>query len=85
MKDFAFISDFDGTLTKKDFYKILSDTYLKEKFPPLFKAWKNGEMKDREYLSYVFNNVKRNNILYIKTNSKFMETLTIKSLIYHFL
>jgi len=59
MKDFAFISDFDGTLTKKDFYKILSDTYLKEKFPPLFKAWKNGEMKDREYLSYVFNNVKR--------------------------
>lgn len=59
MKDFAFISDFDGTLTGKDFYKILSETYLKEDFLPLFKAWKNGEMKDREYLSYVFNNIKR--------------------------
>jgi len=59
MKDFAFISDFDGTLTKKDFYKILSEAYLKEEYLPLFKAWKNGEMKDREYLSYVFNNIKR--------------------------
>jgi 2-hydroxy-3-keto-5-methylthiopentenyl-1-phosphate phosphatase len=59
MKDFAFISDFDGTLTKKDFYKIMSEAYLKEDYLPLFKAWKNGEMKDREYLSYVFNNVKR--------------------------
>jgi len=59
MKDFAFISDFDGTLTGKDFYKIMSETYLKEEFGPRFKAWKNGEMKDREYLSYVFNNVKR--------------------------
>jgi len=60
MKDFAFISDFDGTLTEKDFYKILSDTYYKEELLPLLKALKNGEMKDREYLSYVFNNVKRN-------------------------
>jgi len=59
MKEFAFISDFDGTLTEKDFYKILSESYLKEEFLPLFKAWKNGEMKDREYLSYVFNNIKR--------------------------
>ena len=60
MKDFAFISDFDGTLTKKDFYKILSDTYYKEELSPIFKSWKNGEMKDREYLNYVFNNVNRN-------------------------
>ncbi|MBC8062688.1 MAG: MtnX-like HAD-IB family phosphatase [Clostridiaceae bacterium] len=59
MKDFAFISDFDGTLTEKDFYKILSEAYLKEEFLPHFKSWKNGEIKDREYLSYVFNNVKR--------------------------
>jgi len=59
MKEFAFISDFDGTLTKKDFYKIMSEAYLKEEYLPLFKSWKNGEMKDREYLSYVFNNVKR--------------------------
>ena len=62
MKDFAFISDFDGTLTKKDFYKILSDTYYKEELVPIFNSWKNGEMKDREYLNYVFNNVHRSEI-----------------------
>jgi len=62
MKDFAFISDFDGTLTKKDFYKILSDTYYKEELTPIFKSWKNGEMKDREYLNYVFNNVHRSEV-----------------------
>ncbi len=62
MKEFAFISDFDGTLTKKDFYKIMSEAYLKEEYLPLFKSWKNGEMKDREYLSYVFNNVKRSEV-----------------------
>jgi len=59
MKDFAFISDFDGTLTKKDFYKILSEAYYKEELLPIFNSWKNGEMKNREYLSYVFNNVRR--------------------------
>lgn len=62
MKDFAFISDFDGTLTKKDFYKILSETYFKEELVPIFNSWQNGEMKDREYLSYVFNNVHRNEV-----------------------
>lgn len=62
MKDFAFISDFDGTLTKKDFYKILSETYFKEELVPIFSSWQNGEMKDREYLSYVFNNVHRNEV-----------------------
>lgn len=59
MKDFAFISDFDGTLTKKDFYKILSEAYFKEDLLPIYNSWRNGEMKDREYLSYVFNNIKR--------------------------
>jgi len=49
-----------GTLTKKDFYLILSEAYYKEELKPLFKKWKNGEMKDREYLGYVFNHVKRN-------------------------
>jgi len=59
VKEFAFISDFDGTLTKKDFYKILSEAYLKDEFLPKYKSWRNGEIKDREYLSYVFNNIKR--------------------------
>lgn len=59
MKNFAFISDFDGTLTKKDFYKILSEAYFKEELTPIFDSWKNGEIQNREYLSYVFNNVRR--------------------------
>ncbi|MBU3113081.1 MtnX-like HAD-IB family phosphatase [Clostridium lacusfryxellense] len=59
MKDFAFISDFDGTLTKKDFYKILSETYYKEELVPIFNSWKNGEIQDIEYLGYIFSNVHR--------------------------
>ena len=59
MKEFAFVSDFDGTLTKKDFYKIVSEAYLGEEFMPKYKSWKDGEIKDIEYLSYVFNNISR--------------------------
>ena len=59
MKDFAFVSDFDGTLTKKDFYKIVSEAYLEKEYLPKYESWKNGEIKDIEYLSYVFNNIKR--------------------------
>lgn len=41
MKNFAFISDFDEALTKKDFYKKLSKTYYKEKLLlPIFNFWK---------------------------------------------
>lgn len=60
MKDFVFISDFDGTLTEKDFYKIITDTYLKEKAEPLYKAWRNKEIKDVDYLGFVFKNIDRN-------------------------
>ena len=59
MKEFAFVSDFDGTLTKKDFYKIVSEAYLEKEYLPKYESWKNGEIKDIEYLSYVFNNIKR--------------------------
>jgi len=60
MKNFAFISDFDGTLTKKDFYKVLADTYFKEELKPIYNSWINGEITDIDYVSYVFNNVHRN-------------------------
>lgn len=60
MKDFVFISDFDGTLTEKDFYKIISDKYLMEECKPLYDDWKNKKLKDVEYLGYVFNNIGRN-------------------------
>jgi 2-hydroxy-3-keto-5-methylthiopentenyl-1-phosphate phosphatase len=57
LKDFVFVSDFDGTLTEMDFYKMMSDKYLKEECKPLYEAWRNKKMKDVEYLSYVFNNL----------------------------
>lgn len=41
MKNFAFISDFDGTFTEKDFYKIITDEYLKDECCEIYKDWKN--------------------------------------------
>ncbi len=60
MKKFVFVSDFDGTLTKKDFYKILSDEYYKEEIKDMYNNWQNGEIKDVDYLGYIFKNIKRN-------------------------
>ncbi len=60
MKNFVFVSDFDGTLTKKDFYKILSDEYYKEEIKDMYNNWQNGEIRDVDYLGYIFKNVKRN-------------------------
>jgi len=59
MKKFAFVSDFDGTLTEKDFYKIISDEYLKGQCEEKYKEWKDKKIKDVEYLGYVFGNIKR--------------------------
>lgn len=59
MKDFVFVSDFDGTLTEKDFYKMMSEKYLKEESKHLYEAWRRKEIKDVEYLSFVFNNIGR--------------------------
>lgn len=60
MKDFVFVSDFDGTLTDRDFYKMITDEYLKEECVELYKDWRNKRIKDVEYLGYVFNNMGRN-------------------------
>lgn len=59
MKKFAFVSDFDGTLTEKDFYKIITDNYLKDKCSSLYKEWRNKKIKDVDYLGYVFKNIGR--------------------------
>lgn len=60
MKNFIFVSDFDGTLTEKDFYKIIMDKYLKEKCRNLYKDWRNKKIRDIDYLGYVFQNIGRN-------------------------
>lgn len=60
MKNFIFVSDFDGTLTEKDFYKIIMDKYLKEKCRNLYRDWRNKKIRDIDYLGYVFENIGRN-------------------------
>ncbi|HEX2953625.1 MAG TPA: MtnX-like HAD-IB family phosphatase [Bacillota bacterium] len=54
MKEWIFISDFDGTLTHKDFYWMVIDKYIPEKGRELFKRWKQGEFTDAVFLGMVF-------------------------------
>lgn len=56
MKKWAFISDFDGTISKKDFYWIIIEKCYPEG-EALFREWKNGDMKDIEFLSTVFGSI----------------------------
>ncbi|MDP4144769.1 MAG: MtnX-like HAD-IB family phosphatase [Bacillota bacterium] len=60
MSNFAFVSDFDGTLTEKDFYKMISDDYLGEEIKTMYKEWKDKKIKDVDYLGYIFKNIGRN-------------------------
>ena len=53
MKKWAFVSDFDGTISKQDFYWMVIDKYFPEG-RELFKKWKSGELKDIEFLGTVF-------------------------------
>jgi len=54
LKEFIFISDFDGTMSAKDFYHIVMDKYLGEKGRELYASWKRDEMLDVEFLTTVF-------------------------------
>ncbi|WRP04747.1 MtnX-like HAD-IB family phosphatase [Rossellomorea aquimaris] len=53
MKKWAFVSDFDGTISKKDFYHLVLEKYYEEG-QSLYKQWKSGEIKDIEFLRQVF-------------------------------
>lgn len=54
MKDLLFISDFDGTLTHKDFYKIIIEKHLPIQGKELEGQWRRGEMPVFEFLQMVF-------------------------------
>ncbi|RKL69301.1 2,3-diketo-5-methylthio-1-phosphopentane phosphatase [Salipaludibacillus neizhouensis] len=56
MVKWAFISDFDGTISKKEFYWILIDTYFPEG-KQLYHRWKNGELTDIEFIKKVFGSI----------------------------
>ncbi|MCP8969789.1 MtnX-like HAD-IB family phosphatase [Ectobacillus ponti] len=56
MKKWAFVSDFDGTISKEDFYMIMMDKYVPEG-RKLFTQWKAGELKDIDFLSTIFRSI----------------------------
>ncbi|AAK79592.1 2,3-diketo-5-methylthio-1-phosphopentane phosphatase [Clostridium acetobutylicum] len=60
MKNFVFVSDFDGTISKRDFYKIITDKYLKDEVKDLYKEWRSNKITDVDYLGYVFSHIGRN-------------------------
>lgn len=59
MKKFAFVSDFDGTLTDRDFYHIVMDKYLKDWAWDYFYEWKKTKKVSVEFLNKIFNSMDR--------------------------
>lgn len=72
MKKFIFISDFDGTMTERDFYHIVIDRYLGDAGKQLYHKWKAGEYKDVDFLGTVFQSMNRDE------NEIFQDILSIK-------
>lgn len=56
MNKWAFVSDFDGTISKRDFYLIMMDKYFPEG-RKLMPKWKAGEIKDIDFLNKVFTSI----------------------------
>jgi 2-hydroxy-3-keto-5-methylthiopentenyl-1-phosphate phosphatase len=57
MKDFIFVSDFDGTLTGSDFYQILIDKHLGKNGIEPYKRWRNGSISVSEFLNIIFTSI----------------------------
>ncbi|GMA98827.1 phosphoserine phosphatase [Pelosinus sp. IPA-1] len=59
MKKFAFVSDFDGTLTDRDFYHIVIDTYLQEWGMQFYEDWKKTKKINVEFLNKILGAIGR--------------------------
>ncbi|MDP4183518.1 MAG: MtnX-like HAD-IB family phosphatase, partial [Bacillota bacterium] len=57
MKDFVFISDFDGTLTDEDFYYIIMNRYLGDEGKKIYKDWIDEKMSVFEFLQKIFGSI----------------------------
>lgn len=57
MKEFIFFSDFDNTITNKDFYNIVIEKHLGSKGVQLYYDWKEKKMKDVDFLNTVFSSM----------------------------
>lgn len=60
MKKFAFVSDFDGTLTDRDFYHIVMDKYLKDWAWDYYEEWKKTKKINVDFLNRIFGSMDRN-------------------------
>lgn len=58
-KQFLFLSDFDGTLSEKDFFHVIIDTYFQKDSEKLYADWDHKVMTDLEYLSRIFQSIGR--------------------------
>lgn len=58
-KRFVFVSDFDGTLTEKDFYQMIIDDYLGEAGQTLYKEWRQGLHDDKDFLDKIYSAINR--------------------------
>ncbi len=54
---FVFISDFDGTITKKDFYWLMIEKYIGQKGKDLYEDWQMRMVSDISFLNMIFNNI----------------------------
>ena len=59
MKKFAFVSDFDGTLTDRDFYHIVMDKYLKDWAWDYYHEWRKSKKINVEFLNKIFGAMNR--------------------------
>lgn len=57
MKKFAFVSDFDGTLSSKDFYHIIIEKYMGNEGKELYTEWKKTKKINVEFLNKIFGSV----------------------------
>lgn len=57
MKKILFISDFDGTISKEDFYKKIMYKYMPEKEQTYYKDFKAEKIKDVDFLNEIFTTI----------------------------
>lgn len=57
MKKFAFVSDFDGTLSSKDFYHIIIDKYMGSEGKEFYTEWKKTKKINVEFLNKIFGSI----------------------------
>lgn len=58
-KSFLFLSDFDGTLSDKDFFHVLIERHYADQQDQLYADWDRKVMTDLEYLSRLFGSLDR--------------------------